>query len=211
MESCDAAHARLCDPAYEVSAHYLIDYDGTVHHLVAEVARAWHAGAGSWRGLDDMNSRSIGIELANDGREPFAEPQMAALETLLAGIMGRWSIPPAGIIGHSDMAPGRKFDPGARFDWQRLVRAGLSIGPDRLVLPSAVENFSTVERVAEFGDALRAFGYPVPEDSGPSISHLEAFRQRFRPGQRRPFEPADILIAQNLALRFGVDKGTPEA
>ena len=126
MESCEAALERLCDPVYEVSSHYLISNKGDILQLVEEEMRAWHAGAGEWMGQDDINSRSIGIELDNTGATPFSEPQMAALEALLPGILQSWSIPPEGVIGHSDMAPGRKFDPGPRFDWQRLERQGLA-------------------------------------------------------------------------------------
>ncbi len=196
MESCDAAHARLCDPEFEVSAHYLIDYDGTVHALVDEVARAWHAGAGTWRGLADMNSRSIGIELANDGFEPFPEPQMAALETLITGIMARWDIPARSILGHSDMAPGRKSDPGVRFDWQRLARAGLSIWPDADA--AGTDSFRTA--------AVRA-GYPadVADDA-----LLAAFRLRFRPMARGPLDRVDTALAQSFA-NLSVDQTPPQA
>ena len=90
----DAARARLCDPQAEVSAHWLISETGTTEALVDERHRAWHAGAGGWAGLEDINSHSIGIELANDGQQPFSEPQMAALERLLTGILARWPIPP---------------------------------------------------------------------------------------------------------------------
>lgn len=126
MKSAEAARVRLCDGQAEVSAHYLVDYDGTVFSLVEEAARAWHAGAGQWGGITDVNSHSIGIELQNDGTQPFPEPQMAALEALLAAIMERWGIGPDGVIGHEDCAPGRKSDPGPRFDWARLVRQGLA-------------------------------------------------------------------------------------
>ena len=112
MTSADAALARLCDPAAEVSAHYLIGRDGRVWQMVDEQQRAWHAGAGDWQGRGDVNSRSIGIELDNDGHSPFAAPLMDALETLLAGVLARWAIPPGGVIAHSDMAPARKVDPG---------------------------------------------------------------------------------------------------
>ena len=125
MASAEAALARLCDPSAEVSAHYLIGRDGRLWHLVDEEMRAWHAGAGAWRGRGDVNSRSIGIELDNDGRSPFTQPLMARLERLLPGILTRWAIPARGVIAHSDMAPDRKVDPGARFDWQRLARAGV--------------------------------------------------------------------------------------
>lgn len=126
MESAAVACARLCDPEAEVSAHYLIDYDGTVLSLVEERKRAWHAGAGAWGAITDVNSRSVGIELQNTGAEPFGEPQMAALEGLLRDVMARWKIGPEGVIGHEDCAPGRKVDPGPRFDWGRLQRQGLA-------------------------------------------------------------------------------------
>lgn len=126
MPDCAAALDRLCDAQAEVSAHYLIRRDGQVFQLVAEDQRAWHAGAGQWGGIADVNSHSIGIELDNDGASPFGEPLMAALERLLPEVMQRWSISPAGVLGHSDTAPGRKSDPGPRFDWARLVRQGLA-------------------------------------------------------------------------------------
>lgn len=128
MATAEAALARLCDPGSEVSAHYLISGQGEVWQLVAEEARAWHAGAGSWRGVSDLNSCSIGIELDNNGATPFADPQMAALESLLHRVMRQWDILPEGVIAHSDLAPGRKMDPGPRFDWARLARQGLA-GP----------------------------------------------------------------------------------
>lgn len=130
MKSAEAARARLCDPAAEVSAHWLIGLKGEVEALVAEERRAWHAGVSSWEGETDVNSRSIGIELVNRGHEhgyhPFPEPQMAALEKLLREIISRWNIRPENIIGHEDVAPGRKIDPGEKFDWVRLGRQGLS-------------------------------------------------------------------------------------
>jgi N-acetylmuramoyl-L-alanine amidase len=204
MESCQAAAARLCDPAFEVSAHYLIDYDGTVHQLVPEAARAWHAGAGQWRGFGDMNSRSIGIELANDGFEPFPEPQMAALEQLLAGILPRWGIPPAGVIGHSDMAPGRKSDPGARFDWRRLARAGLSVWADagpKLRPNTGQGGFD------EFATLAQRLGYNVSDE----VATLAAFRLRFRPWAKGPLNASDIALAQDLNNRFVVDQSPSRA
>ena len=130
METCAAARERLCDPAAEVSAHYLIDLDGAAEQLVDETRRAWHAGVSEWGGETDINSRSIGIELVNRGHgpdyHPFPEPQMAALETLLRDIRTRWPIAPENIIGHEDIAPVRKIDPGPKFDWARLKRQNLS-------------------------------------------------------------------------------------
>jgi N-acetylmuramoyl-L-alanine amidase len=187
MPSCAEALARLCDPAVEVSAHYLIDVDGTVLSLVDEAARAWHAGAGEWGGEGDVNSRSIGIELANTGQEPFAEPQMAALEWLLAGVMQRHGLGPEAVIAHSDMAPDRKGDPGPRFDWRRLALQGLAVWPD-------------LAEPGNFPVDLRAFGYPE------ASSHhlLTAFRLRFRPWASGPLDDTDRALAAGLR-RFAVD------
>ena len=133
METAEAALARLCDPAAEVSAHYLVGVAGEIWQLVAESERAWHAGAGAWGGISDVNSHSIGIELANagplNGLPPFAEAQMATLEALLDSILARWTIRPQRVIGHSDMAPGRKADPGPKFDWRRLALGGRAVWP----------------------------------------------------------------------------------
>ena len=197
MESCAAAAERLRDPEAEVSAHYLIDYHGTVLALVPEEQRAWHAGAGEWAGRGDVNSRSIGIELANTGTEPFGALQMAALEALLQGVMTRWAIPPVGVIGHSDMAPDRKFDPGPRFDWRRLARAGLSVWPDpETKAPETAE----ADRAA-FHAALTAFGYPSPPAIQPEAL-LSAFRMRFRPAASGPLAAADLAVAQALARAY---------
>jgi len=182
MASAEAALARLCDPAAEVSCHWLIGEDGAVFALVPERLRAWHAGAGEWGGAGDVNSRSIGIELQNDGRSPFPARQMAALETLLAGVMERWGIAPGGVIAHSDMAPDRKVDPGPRFDWRRLARAELSVWPE----PAPPGDFAA--------DA-QAFGYPeVAEDL-----LLAALRLRFRPWATGPLDDEDRALAAGLA------------
>ena len=185
--SCDAARARLCDPSAEVSAHWLLSETGAVEALVDERHRAWHAGAGAWAGLEDINSHSIGIELANKGNQPFAEPQMAALETVLAAILTRWSIAPHRVIGHSDMAPQRKSDPGRHFDWRRLARQGLSVWPD------------LGDPTAPLATSLTRFGYP----DAPADIRLAAFRLRFRPWASGPEDPTDRALAQHLAQEFG--------
>lgn len=168
MRDADEVLARLCDPGAEVSAHYLIDRDGTCVHMVAEGMRAWHAGAGAWAGRNDVNSRSIGIELVNTGAEPFPAPQMGALERLLTDVTGRWQIAPVDVIGHADMSPARKQDPGPRFDWRVLARTGLSVWPEGLAEDSVFE------------DSLTRIGYP----SAPPECLLAAFRARFRPEGR---------------------------
>lgn len=194
MNSAEAARDRLCDRDSGVSAHYLIGRDGTVWHLVAEDRRAWHAGAGAWGGIGDVNSRAIGIELDNPGPlaglPPFAAPQMAALEALLADLLARWRIPPARVIAHSDMAPGRKTDPGPKFDWPRLARAGLSIWPEPGAEPGDF-----------WADAFR-FGYRIPAGPGSADTLLAAFRLRFRPGATGPVDPTDRALIADLAARF---------
>lgn len=126
METAQTAIDRLCDPESEVSAHYVIDKKGTTTQLVAEDKRAWHAGVSYWGGETDINSRSIGIELDNIGHEPFSEPLMVSLETLLHKLKEHYSILPLNIVGHSDVSLGRKVDPGTKFDWRRLERQGLA-------------------------------------------------------------------------------------
>ncbi|OYU40699.1 MAG: N-acetylmuramoyl-L-alanine amidase [Pseudorhodobacter sp. PARRP1] len=196
MATCAEARARLCDPAFEVSCHWLISEAGVAEALVPEAMRAWHAGAGEWAGVTDVNSHSIGIELANTGRQPFAEPQMAALEGVLSGIMARWAIPAHRVIGHSDMAPSRKGDPGARFDWRRLALAGLSVWPE-----------AARADVAAFWPALRRFGYP----DAPEADLLAAFRLRFRPWARGAVDAVDAGLACDLAARFAVDATPAQA
>lgn len=184
MERAEAALERLCDPAYEVSAHYLIGRCGRLWQLVAEDRRAWHAGAGAWGGVEDVNSASIGVEIDNDGTSPFSDPAMAALEGLLPGIMARHDIAPAGVIGHQDMAPGRKIDPGPRFDWLRLARQGLSIWPE-------------AGADQPFAPNAHAFGY-----RGADAAVLAAFRTRFRPGATGPEGPQDRRLMAGLAARW---------
>ena len=198
MDSAQAACDWLCDPASEVSAHYLIGRDGRDIQMVADAQRAWHAGMGEWQGRADVNSRSIGIELDNAGDHPFSEPQMAALEAVLDRLIQRWSIPPGGVIGHSDMAPGRKIDPGRRFDWARLVRGGFALGLDP-VEPSEPD-------AGAFESALRAYGMTQTADTD---VRLAAFRARFRPQAEGPLDGTDVALAQAAARRFAVDARPP--
>ncbi len=146
MPNAEGAIARLTDPRSEVSSHYLIDNGGEIFTLVREDRRAWHAGQSSWHGQKDLNSRSIGIEIAHPGHDggnpPFPSAQIDAVIALCRDITSRWPIRPARVLAHSDIAPSRKQDPGERFPWQQLHRAGIgnfvapapvSDGPRRLV------------------------------------------------------------------------------
>jgi len=197
MDSTGAALNRLRDPEARVSAHYLISKTGAVVRLVAEDKRAWHAGAGAWGDVKDVNSRSIGIELANSGCEAFPEPQMASLERLMSGIMERHAIPPERVIGHSDMAPGRKRDPGPRFDWRRLARRGLSVWPGEVSLATHDQG--------SFREFAYIFGYPTNIGQ---TELLRAFRMRFRSRNEEGDRPdeTDIALIRDLAYRFPVDR-----
>lgn len=197
MTDCASAARALCDPAREVSAHYLIGRDGEVLNLVPEQMRAWHAGAGAWRGRDDVNSRSIGIELDNNGVSPFSAPLMDALRPLLASLLAAWEIGPERVIGHSDMAPGRKIDPGRRFDWKRLARDGLTVWS---------EATGDVVDPVQFRRNAMAFGYG--ELDGALL--LEVVRMRFRPWAQGPLDGDDCAVMADLAARYGVDRGASD-
>lgn len=193
MPDCEGALGRLCDPASKVSAHYLIDQDGATYAMVPEAQRAWHAGAASWHGEDNINSRSIGIELVNPGHElgyrDFPELQMAALESLALDIVRRHDVAAPRVLGHSDVAPSRKQDPGEKFDWRRLAAAGIGLWPDG---PAEAEAGADLgpgdegEGVAEWQSHLAAFGYGVPghgryDDATRAV--VTAFQRHFRPGR----------------------------
>jgi len=171
MTSAEAALARLCDSKAEVSAHYLIDEDGSVHALVEEGMRAWHAGRSWWRGEADVNSRSIGIELVNPGHEfgyrPFPQAQIAALVGLAQGILSRHPIPPRNVVGHADVAPSRKQDPGELFPWEALADQGIGLWPE-----TAEANGEAVVMLAEYG-----------YDTTDPAAAMVAFQRHFRPGR----------------------------
>jgi N-acetylmuramoyl-L-alanine amidase len=200
MRSAAAALERLRDPEAKVSAHYLIDEDGAVAALVPEAERAWHAGVSWWQGRDRLNDVSIGIELVNPGHawgyRPFPEPQLDALVRLAGEVVRRWAIPPGRVVGHSDIAPVRKADPGELFDWRRLARAGIGLWPE-----AAVE---VVLDPAAAAAALAAIGYPLEGQGVPLEAAVTAFQRRFRPGRvdgRLDSETMGRLAAVAAALR----------
>lgn len=170
-----SAIARLADSEAKVSAHYVVAEDGQVVRMVDEAHRAWHAGRSWWRGTSDINSASIGIEIVNPGHEfgyrPFPEAQIDAVIELLAGIMERHSITRGNVVGHSDVAPARKEDPGELFPWYRLARL-------RLALPRPTKNLMDPHwSDAGFLLALERFGYDVAD----GVAAIRAFQRRFRP------------------------------
>lgn len=176
-----------------VSSHYLVGDDGRIYQLVSDRDRAWHAGAGSWGAISDLNSGSIGIEIDNDGHEPYAEPQIAALIRLLDDLTTRLKIPKSQVIGHSDLAPTRKVDPGPHFPWQRLAAAGYGRWPaaDAPAAPTGFDGWL----------AMQAFGYS-PKDRAAA---LRAFRMRFR-GRDDGAQLAPELDAEDLRILHALSR-----
>jgi N-acetylmuramoyl-L-alanine amidase len=183
MRSGAAAIDRLCDPAAKVSAHYVVEEDGRVFRLVPEARRAWHAGISHWRGLSGLNARSIGIEVVNPGHEhgyrPFAALQMAALCDLCRGILGRHPIPAWNVVGHSDVAPDRKEDPGEFFDWEGLAANGVGLWPRRAS--------------RDDGDALGLLGAIGYRTDLPLPVLLRAFQRHWRPARVDGMADAETL------------------
>ncbi len=178
MADRSAALQRLCNPLSKVSAHYLIGEDGAIAALVPEEQCAWHAGEACWRGQSDINARSIGIELVNPGHEfgyrPFPEAQMQALEKLALEILARHAIPARNVVGHSDVAPRRKTDPGELFDWKRLAAKGIGLWPD----PGAGEGPDGPDE-PEAAALLSQYGYEITDLS----RTITAFQRHFRPAR----------------------------
>jgi N-acetylmuramoyl-L-alanine amidase len=217
MASAEAAIHWLAAPESRVSCHYVVDEEGAVTQMVQEAFRAWHAGVSHWRGIDDINSSSIGIEIQNSGHSAgypgFPEPQMAAVEALCLDIVRRHEIKPEQVLAHSDVAPHRKIDPGEKFDWQRLSNAGVG----HWVPPVAIWNGTIIERGKSGDDVirlqrrLRAYGYGL-DATGDFDEHTEivvkAFQRHFRPGlvdgraDRSTVETLDALL---VALPKGTD------
>ena len=176
MQDAASAIARLSDPEAKVSAHYLIAEDGQIVRMVNEDKRAWHAGRSHWRKIDNVNSASIGIEIVNPGHEfgyrPFPVAQIDALIPLMQAITLRDKITRGNVVGHSDIAPARKDDPGELFPWERLAKL-------RLALPSPTKNLMDPHWTdGGFLLALERFGYDVTDP----LAAIRAFQRRFRPG-----------------------------
>lgn len=179
MKSGAEALERMCDSATKVSAHYMVEEDGRIFQLVDEDKRAWHAGVASWRGDTNINARSIGIEIVNLGHEwgykEFPEAQIESVINLSKHILSRHTIPARNVIGHSDVAPTRKQDPGERFPWQRLAVEGLGLWPNKATSVSAIVVNDSIEK-------LKRYGYGVSDDSSKEemIATIEAFQRHFR-------------------------------
>jgi N-acetylmuramoyl-L-alanine amidase len=187
MKTAAEAVARLCDPGAKVSSHYVVDEDGTVYALVGEEKRAWHAGVSCWRGVRGLNDRSIGIEIVNPGHEwgyrAFPDVQLIAVRDLCLGILGRWpAIEARNVVGHSDIAPDRKQDPGELFPWAWLAAAGVGVWTDEVAAPG--------DLMAD----LAAIGY---DTALPAAAVITAFQRRFLPGYLSG--QADAVTAERAA------------
>ena len=212
MKDGPAALARMQeDKEPRVSAHYMVEEDGRVFVLVPEEKRAWQAGRSWWRGDEDLNSRSIGIEIVNPGHEwgyrPFPEPQIAAVMELCQGILSRWPIPQNRIVAHSDIAPDRKEDPGEFFPWKRFSEAGIGLWPQ----PARPEPW--MMHGASLGDAgmtvegfqrdLAAIGYKIAVTGTydeATAAVVRAFQRRWRPERiTGEGDTATIVLAHSVA------------
>jgi N-acetylmuramoyl-L-alanine amidase len=191
MPSGEAALARLTDPVAKVSAHYLVEEDGRVFVLVDEARRAWHAGISSWRGASDINGLSVGVEMVNPGHEfgyrAFPKAQIAAVIELIADIRTRWTIPDARILGHSDVAPARKEDPGELFPWKALAEAGHGLWAEPPAAPGATlgEGDEGLGVLALQG-ALARLGYDCAASGrydGATTQVVRAFQRHWSPGR----------------------------
>ena len=200
MATGEEALERMCDPAAEVSAHYMVWEDGRITQLVDEDKRAWHAGVASWQGQQDLNSRSIGIEIVNGGHDfplpdgglpPYPRPQIHALLDLGHDILGRHDIPATRILGHSDIAPLRKQDPGEHFPWERLARAGISLWPEfdgttKEIIGKGLERGTSGSSVWRLQTMLSEIGYgfDVTDIYGETCENVvTAFQRRWLPEQ----------------------------
>ncbi|WP_207429544.1 N-acetylmuramoyl-L-alanine amidase [Pedobacter sp. SYSU D00535] len=175
----------------QVSAHYVICKDGTIHHMLNDYFRAWHAGVGKWGNLTDVNSASIGIELDNNGSEVFPESQIQSLVRLLGKLKKDYNIPQANFIGHSDIAPSRKVDPNAFFPWKKLSEQGFGYWPDA-VLDSVPANFNSIH-------GLRMIGY----DTKDSVAAIKAFKLHFIQSDLTPvLTDSNKMVIQNLVRKY---------
>jgi N-acetylmuramoyl-L-alanine amidase len=191
MDSAEAAVERLCDPEAGVSAHYVVCEDGRILQLVDEDQRAWHAGLGVWAGERDVNSASIGVEIVNGGHcyglPDFARAQITAVIALGEAIMARHALHPSAVIGHSDLAPERKLDPGERFPWARLSDYGVGVWPDPVSAGRSLRfapGHGAASELKAVQDHLARIGYGVDVDgvySPTTRAVVAAFQRRFRP------------------------------
>lgn len=216
MKTCQSALDRLCDANAQVSAHYVVNEDGSIYRLVDEAMRAWHAGVSFWHGQRDLNSTSVGIEIVNPGHEygyrAFPQVQIDSVIALVGEIMVRHGLAPCDVLGHSDIAPGRKTDPGELFPWQRLAREGIGVWPEETVIvPGHVDLNGALRRLSDIGYAV-----PMTPDLGSDILNpdsavtdvIKAFQGHFHQDRTDGHLDAGTAAAiAAVAVRFAKARG----
>lgn len=196
QQSCEQTLRTFTLQRTQVSAHYVICEDGTIHHMLNDYLRAWHGGIARWGSMTDINSASIGIELDNDGREPFAAPQIRSLLVLLDTLQHRYNIPAANFIGHGDIAPKRKVDPSVLFPWEQLAARGFGLWYGDTAAIQVPETFNTVL-------ALRTVGYDMKDTS----ASIAAFKRHFIPADST--SPAGYLDERGKKILISILEKNP--
>ncbi|WP_343704308.1 N-acetylmuramoyl-L-alanine amidase [Chitinophaga sp.] len=191
QQSCEQTLRTFTLQRTQVSAHYVICEDGTIHHMLNDYLRAWHGGVARWGSMTDINSSSIGIELDNDGREPFAAPQVRSLLILLDTLKHRYNIPPANFIGHGDIAPKRKVDPSRLFPWDQLAAKGFGLWYGDTATVQVPESFNTLM-------ALRTVGYDMKD----TAAAIDAFKRHFIPSDT--LSPAGMLDERGKKILISI-------
>ncbi|MFC4232059.1 N-acetylmuramoyl-L-alanine amidase [Parasediminibacterium paludis] len=191
QNSCEQTLKTFTTKASQVSAHYVICKDGTVHHMLNDYLRAYHAGVSKWGNTVDLNSASIGIEIDNNGFEKFTDEQINSLLTLLGNLKKAYNIPTANFIGHSDIAPTRKVDPNIYFPWKMLAQKGFGLWPDEIINSKVDSNFNHLQ-------ALRIIGYDIKDTS----AAIRAFKRHFMQDSTKKINEADKLTLQNLYKKY---------
>lgn len=192
QNSCEQTLKTFTMEKTQVSAHYVICRNGAIHHMLNDYLRAWHGGVAKWGNLTDINSSSIGIELDNNGKEPFDPAQISSLLVLLDTLQHRYNIPTANFIGHGDIAPGRKVDPSAFFPWQQLAEKGFGLWYKDTTATAVPESFNTLL-------ALRIIGYDIKDSS----AAIMAFKRHFMPTDSLPgLSDAGKKILLNLQQQY---------
>jgi len=191
QDACEKTLTTFTTTQSQVSAHYVICKDGTVHHILNDYFRAWHAGVAKWGSLSDINSVSLGIEIDNNGTEEFTERQISSLLSLLARLKEKYNIPSSNFIGHSDIAPLRKQDPSVKFPWKKLSETGFGFWPDA-ILDTVPPQFNAVQ-------GLRLIGY----DTKDSVAAIIAFKRHFVQNDLNPaLNFQDKAIIKNLITKY---------
>jgi len=191
QDACEKTITTFTTKKSQVSAHYVICKDGTVHHMLNDYLRAWHGGVAKWGTVSDINSVSIGIELDNNGNEPFTDDQIKSLTLLLTKLKKDYNIPTSNFIGHSDIAPSRKVDPSAYFPWKKLSEFGFGNWPDA-ILDTVPAGFNAVQ-------SLRLIGY----DTKDSVAAIKAFKLHFIQKDITPvMDDSTKMILNNLIRKY---------